>query len=112
MKTSNEAIPTEGSATYTGKAFRAKEVGDLTYNVNFQERNGEGKVTGLNVGTLNLDKGDIQNARISSTINQDEVRTYSLEFFGPKAEEVSGSMNLGDPDSNYGLAGSRGEIQK
>ncbi|WP_214644859.1 factor H binding protein domain-containing protein, partial [Glaesserella parasuis] len=36
--------------------------------------------------------------------------SYNLSFFGPNAEEIGGKMSL--DGNNYGLAGTRGEIQK
>ena len=38
-------LPSEGLATYNGKAFTANHDGELTYTVNFTDRTGSGKLS-------------------------------------------------------------------
>ena len=108
LKTQKDAIPNEGAATYSGKAFEGQTAGDLTYNVDFATRVGSGSVSGLPVGQVTLGEAKINGTALSGKANNNG--NYRLEFFGPNAEEIGGKMSL--DGNNYGLAGSRGEIQK
>lgn len=108
LKTQKDAIPNEGAATYSGKAFEGKTAGDLTYNVDFATRVGSGSVSGLPVGQVTLGEANINGTALSGKANSNG--NYRLEFFGPNAEEIGGKMSL--DGNNYGLAGTRGEIQK
>ncbi|MDO9795898.1 factor H binding family protein [Glaesserella parasuis] len=108
LKTQKDAIPNEGAATYSGKAFEGKTAGDLTYNVDFATRVGSGSVSGLPVGQVTLGEAKINGTALSGKANSNG--NYRLEFFGPNAEEIGGKMSL--DGNNYGLAGTRGEIQK
>ncbi|MGX2957600.1 factor H binding protein domain-containing protein [Ursidibacter arcticus] len=115
IKTELSALPLEGKATYTGQAFNASQNGSLSYTINFSERTGTGTISGIFVGDITLDKGNIEQGRISSTAslssNNSVEGSYELEFFGPKAEEIGGKLSIYN-NSDYGLAGTRGEIQK
>ena len=108
LKTQKDAIPNEGAATYSGKAFKGQTAGDLTYNVDFATRVGSGSVSGLPVGQVTLGEAKINGTSLSGKANSNG--NYRLEFFGPNAEEIGGKMSL--DGNNYGLAGTRGEIQK
>ncbi|KAE9533309.1 hypothetical protein A1D25_08305 [Ursidibacter arcticus] len=106
-------LPNEGSATYTGKAFQADQLGTLTYNVNFKERTGSGKLSGFDkLADITLEKGSI------GQINQNQINLYDnrlsslhgiaaeasmadgtkgkyvLGFFGPNAEEIAGEVYM------------------
>ncbi|WP_160585885.1 factor H binding protein domain-containing protein, partial [Glaesserella parasuis] len=108
LKTQENAIPNEGSAIYLGKAFKGQTAGELTYNVNFATRIGSGSISGLPVGQVTLGEANINGTALSGKANSNG--NYRLEFFGPNAEEIGGKMSL--DGNNYGLAGTRGEIQK
>ncbi|MEG9488436.1 factor H binding protein domain-containing protein [Mannheimia sp. HC-2023] len=118
LKTKVDAIPTEGKATYLGHAFDAYHTGSegqgkLSYNVDFGKRIGSGKVDSLrHEPNVVLAEGKISKGGISGKASSsfDSDGSYRIEFFGPNAEEIGGKMTLGK--DNYGLAGSRGEIQK
>ena len=131
LQTKEEGLPTEGRATYTGKAFSLENNGDLTYNVNFSERKGSGTITGFQkYGTITLEEAPLQVKPRSKQVGIKNGRatpeknvttsitheTYNLDFYGPKAEEIGGSVYFGDysgSDTNViGFGGTRGEIQK
>ena len=116
LHTNVNNIPAEGNATYNGKAFgRAKDIGNLTYTVDFNSTIGSGTVDGLDIGRVTLQSTSIDQNRLSGQASTESFTngSYNLSFFGPKAEEIGGQMNItGDTYDNYGLAGSRGEIQK
>ncbi|QIM67286.1 hypothetical protein A4G16_07850 [Mannheimia granulomatis] len=120
-----DKLPTEGRATYKGKAFDAHgdaglNGGSLTYDVDFSNRKGSGKVENEYGGHISLEQGNIENGGISSTAhrhhkdNSIESGSYNIEFFGPKAEEIGGKIEIngnGGTD-RFGISGTRGEIQK
>ena len=138
LKTETSSIPTEGTATYTGKAFNGtlaqeyKKVGTeewfgstrdkynfvdspkegiLSYKVNFADKTGSGSITGLG-NDIALAQGSISGAGISSTATQSyKSGSYSLDFFGKNAEEIGGKVSFDGKDV-VGFGGTRGEIQK
>ncbi|MGX2970451.1 factor H binding protein domain-containing protein [Ursidibacter arcticus] len=103
-------LPNEGSATYTGKAFQADQLGTLTYNVNFKERTGSGKLSGFDkLADITLEKGNIENIqmRVNDRNNVDiqgiksdasmidgTTGKYELGFFGPDAKEIAGEVYI------------------
>ncbi|MEG9530068.1 factor H binding protein domain-containing protein [Mannheimia indoligenes] len=121
-----EKLPTEGKATYEGKVFNyhgdtGHSGGFLTYNVDFTNRTGSGRVEGDWGMYILLDKGTIEKNTISSTTQQYYGEShyvnghYNIEFFGKNAEEIAGKIQT-DTDPNgrvesFGLAGTRGDIQ-
>ncbi|AGH37643.1 factor H binding protein domain-containing protein [Bibersteinia trehalosi] len=122
-----EKLPTEGKATYEGKAFNyhgdtGHSGGFLTYNVDFTNRTGSGRVEGDWGMYILLDKGSIEKNSISSTTHQYYGNShyvdgkYQIEFFGPNAEEISGKIQTDiDPNGrreSFGLSGTRGDIQQ
>ncbi|ERH26372.1 lipoprotein GNA1870 like protein, partial [Aggregatibacter sp. oral taxon 458 str. W10330] len=111
LKTKLDAIPTEGTANYSGKAFDAKNNGALDYNVNFANKTGSGTITGLG-NNITLEQGSISGSGISSSATQGyKSGSYSLDFFGKNAEEIGGKVTLDGKDA-VGFGGTRGEIQK
>ena len=111
LKTKLEAIPTKGTANYSGKAFDAENKGTLDYNVNFENKTGSGTITGLG-NNITLERGSISGTGISSTATQGyKSGSYSLDFFGKNAEEIAGKVIF---NGNYtvGFGGQRGKIQK
>ncbi len=115
IRTAQSELPVEGKATYIGQAFNVSQNGSLNYTVDFAERTGTGTISGIYVGDMILDKGNIEQGKISSTAslssNNSVEGSYELEFFGPKAEEIGGKLSIYN-NLDYGLAGSRSEIQK
>ena len=129
LKTQVANIPTEGTATYLGKAFHGainmtlpkpeesntsrviERAGTLSYTVNFADKTGAGRILGLGDQII-LNQGQISGSGISSTAKQDTLTgSYSLDFFGKNAEEISGKVSLDGKDA-VGFGGTRGEIQK
>ncbi|HHW7508219.1 TPA: factor H binding protein domain-containing protein, partial [Mannheimia haemolytica] len=125
LKTAEEAIPNEGTATYSGKAFNGtigsdydwetgftdKVIeGKVTYNVDFNNRTGSGKITGLGDDVI-LAQGEISGTGITSSAGQSyRSGQYSLDFYGPEAQEIGGKVTLGGKDT-IGFGGTRGDIQ-
>ena len=121
LKTTTDAIPMLGNATYKGKAFNGTYntsfygggliEGILSYNVNFTDRTGSGSITGLG-DTVNLQQGTISGTGINSTAQQGfKNGNYLLDFYGKKAEEVAGKV-IFDGKDTIGFGGTRGEISK
>jgi len=119
LETKRSAIDTLSTAgtvaTYTGGAFNGKQqqLGNLTYEVNFGTRVGSGTITGLTEsGTVKLLPSDIIGNEIGGEAEVQQLPNtkfyYELEFFGPKAEEIAGSVwTTGAPASEIGFAGAR-----
>ena len=105
LQTLNNAIPSEGSARYVGKAFNADNKGSLQYDVDFSNRTGQGEIIGINeIGTVQLNKGNFQVGTVSNTVKiqssaqlaeQPDIKGYyTVDFFGKNAEEVAGVATL------------------
>lgn len=103
--TPSSQIPTSGTAVYQGKAFSGYgSAGDLRYEVNFDNRRGEGRITGIaDTGTIELNRGYISDIKLgvktmrgieSSAYAGGYSGKYQLGFFGPNAEEVAGRVTL------------------
>ena len=106
--TPENAIPNAGTATYSGVAFGAFGKGDLTYQINFAEKSGEGRISNVidvkNVADIVLQKGQIQGNMIeSSAITENPKYTeyfeptqgkYIMGIYGPNAEEIAGKVVL------------------
>ena len=111
-----DKFPVEGKATYNGVAFDAKKQGELTYTVNFSERRGSGEITGLeHIGDITLHEADLYksvsegNMKIKGTASVESWRdeggvsgNYSVNFFGPNAEEIAGKITLGQGPYKWG----------
>ncbi|MBS6008477.1 MAG: transferrin-binding protein-like solute binding protein [Haemophilus parahaemolyticus] len=113
LQTKAEAIPSEGNATYTGKAFVSERyTGDLSYKVNFADKKGSGSIDNLgNYSSIQLEEGNINGNGISATASQNgNEGDYLLNFFGKNAEEIGGRANISG--KTIGFGGTRGEIQK
>ncbi|OOF87068.1 factor H binding protein domain-containing protein [Rodentibacter ratti] len=99
-------LPSEGNATYRGKAFTSTtHEGDLTYNVNFATRTGSGKLSNFNeIDDINLDEGRIGRANqgngqgfgieSSASMADGTKGEYELAFYGPNAEEIAGKAYM------------------
>ena len=103
--TPSSQMPTSGTAVYQGKAFSGYgSAGDLRYEVNFDNRRGEGRITGIaDTGTIELNRGYISDIKLgvktmrgieSSAYAGGYSGNYQLGFFGPNAEEVAGRVTL------------------
>ena len=135
VNTKEHSFPTEGKATYTGKAFNYGNDGNLIYNVDFTARKGSGKITGFEqFGAITLKEAPIQVKQLSKDVSisgsattektvlkdtawQTNGGLYSVNFYGPKAEEIGGGISLSgslehQAETNIGFGGTRGEIQK
>ena len=135
VNTKEHSFPTEGKATYTGKAFNYGNDGNLIYNVDFTARKGSGKITGFEqFGAITLKEAPIQVKQLSKDVGisggsattektvlkdtawQTNGGLYSVNFYGPKAEEIGGRISLSgsehQAETNIGFGGTRGEIQK
>ena len=123
LKTEINAIPSLGTANYSGKAFSSEaniglastsglyQEGLLSYDVNFKDRTGNGSITGLG-DTVKLQQGTISGTGISAIAQQGfRDGSYSLDFFGKKAEEIAGKVVFDGKDT-IGFGGTRGEISK
>lgn len=114
IETKSNNFSTEGRATYEGVAFDAKAQGKLSYTVDFAQRTGSGKITGLeHIGNITLEEGKIlklsdkdamgvQGKAIANDWNDIDGK-YSARFFGPKGEEIAGKATL--DQVNYELEG-------
>lgn len=147
LETLEKNLPLEGIATYEGGALAYERQGKLNYTVNFGTKEGQGTITEMpDIGTITLEKGTIgkrydRTMGISGNAVADNGKfndlrgSYSLDFYGPKAEEIAGTAHLRqnndmfyyDPEFrefnitpsgnsydsfNIGFGGTRGEIQK
>ena len=123
LKTEINAIPSLGTANYSGKAFSSEaniglastsglyQEGLLSYDVNFKDRTGNGSITGLG-DTVELQQGSISGTGISAIAQQGHRNgSYLLDLFGKKAEEIAGKV-IFDGKDTIGFGGTRGEISK
>ena len=123
LKTEINAIPSLGTANYSGKAFSSEaniglasttglyKDGLLSYDVNFNNRTGTGSITGLG-DTVELQQGTISGTGISAIAQQGYRNgNYLLDFYGKKAEEIAGKVVFDGKDT-IGFGGTRGEISK
>ena len=114
IETKSNNFSTEGRATYEGVAFDAKAQGKLSYTVDFAQRTGSGKITGLeHIGNITLEEGKIlklsdkdaigvQGKAIANDWNDVDGK-YIAQFFGPQGEEIAGKATL--DQVNYELEG-------
>ncbi|UOO82314.1 factor H binding family protein [Uruburuella testudinis] len=139
LVTQEHAIPTLGLATYVGKAMNASSVsGDLNYTIDFGKRTGSGVINGLNgrdisadiltdspisllegkLAKINLNGQSVMGVASTARVGDEAFGyangKYSLGLFGPKAEEIAGSVLFDgiDNDGKIGFGGQRGEITK
>ena len=110
IETKSNNFSTEGRATYEGVAFDAKAQGKLSYTVDFAQRTGSGKITGLeHIGNITLEEGKIlklsdkdemgvQGKAIANDWNDVDGK-YIARFFGPQGEEIAGKATL--DQANY-----------
>ncbi|OOH90792.1 hypothetical protein BMT54_03945 [Pasteurellaceae bacterium 15-036681] len=112
-----------GAAIYKGVAFNQDQQGLLTYNVDFANKQGYGEITGFDqYGKITLEKGNIGNLHTlnsnaqytfiedglgihgksvsEKSVDQNVLKHYDLQFFGPNAEEISGTVSY-SPNKSY-----------
>ncbi|WP_249182584.1 factor H binding protein domain-containing protein [Neisseria sp. Marseille-Q1983] len=113
--TPTKTLPAAGKATYSGAAFDGRNQGVLNYSVDFEERTGEGNITGLGEKVV-LNKGSITHIDHNNEIDGSHLEghgikgssnkgDYELGFFGANAEEIVGTVTEGT--NSIGFAGSR-----
>lgn len=107
-----QTLPIAGKFNYSGIASDGKTRGNLAYSVDFDSRKGSGKITGIG-SDINLNEASIGEVSHTNEIDNTEIKghgiqgsssrgNYALGFFGPKAEEIVGTVN----DGEIGFAGS------
>ena len=92
-------LPSEGLATYNGKAFTANHDGELTYTVNFTDRTGSGKLSNFkDIDDISLNSGEISSGsnmiKSSASMANGTQGEYELSFYGPNAEEIAGKAYI------------------
>ena len=108
-----QTLPTAGKFDYSGIASDGVSQGKLAYSVDFDSRKGSGKITGIG-SDINLNEASIREGSHTNEIDNTVIKghgiqgssnrgDYALGFFGPKAEEIVGTVN----DGEIGFAGSR-----
>ena len=93
------ALPSEGLATYNGKAFTSDHEGELTYTVNFTDRTGSGKLSNFkDIDDISLNSGEISSGsnmiKSSASMANGTQGEYELSFYGPNAEEIAGKAYI------------------
>lgn len=103
LETQDAHVPTIGRAAYTGEAFSLLTGdGKFDYLVNFDERTGSGKITGFNVGTLELAEGELTKVNldgksvtgVSSKVDGSVSGDYTLGLYGTQAQEIAGKGSV------------------
>ena len=108
-----QTLPTAGKFNYSGIASDGVSQGKLAYSVNFDNGKGSGTITGIG-SDINLHEASIREGSYTNEIDNTEIKGYGIQgssnrgdyalgFFGPKAEEIVGTVN----DGEIGFAGSR-----
>lgn len=107
-----QTLPTAGKFNYSGIASDGVSQGKLAYSVNFDNGKGSGTITGIG-SDINLHEASIREGSYTNEIDNTEIKGYGIQgssnrgdyalgFFGPKAEEIVGTVN----DGEIGFAGS------
>ena len=117
VNTTVEQIPASGKATYNGVAFDRTERGTLVYNVNFDSKQGDGRIEGIKrFGMITLNPANLSDigGGVGITGNArnlyNQPLRYQAEFYGNAAEEMAGQVvNTANQDV-VGFHGTRGEI--
>ncbi|OOH90793.1 hypothetical protein BMT54_03950 [Pasteurellaceae bacterium 15-036681] len=121
VNTTQQQLPTAGSATYKGVAFDETTKGDLTYHIDFGTKQGSGQITGFDkYGVIDLEQASISNIKNKTPgyrerfndnqlgiegkatsqikVDKDILDGYELQLFGPNAEEVGGFITSKEND--------------
>ena len=118
-ETNDLNIPDKGEARYKGTAFAGagySKNGTLDYTVNFGDRTGRGKITGLpGFRDITLEEAVLY-TRDGNTTGVDDGKarsadlgegSYSLTLFGPKYEEIAGDVYFDKKKQGIGIAGKK-----
>ena len=111
-----QTLPTSGKFDYSGIASDGASKGKLAYSVDFDSRKGSGKITGVG-SDINLHEASIREGSYTNEIDNTVIKghgiqgsssrgNYALGFFGPKAEEIVGTVDDRN-NGEIGFAGSR-----
>ncbi|OOS21683.1 hypothetical protein B0682_03275 [Moraxella lincolnii] len=115
-----EKLPTTGKFNYSGSGKIRSQFGaqdaKFSYDVDFANKTGSGSL-----GNITLSKGNITTQTLTSEIDNSPITTptiegkatdgslngdYGLAFFGPNADEIVGSVELGnDKEHVIGMFG-------
>lgn len=114
------SLPEAGQAVYVGKAFVEYEgrprLGDLNYVVDFTAKTGNGYISS-DISKIRLHTGEISSGSYVNELDGTKISgygiggdassvfgkgEYQLGFFGPKAEEIVGSVEFGDTSIGFG----------
>lgn len=116
---STEKLPTTGKFNYSGSGKIGTQSGirdaKFSYDVDFANKTGSGSL-----GNITLSKGNITTQTLPSEIDNSPITTpgiegkatdgslngeYGLGFYGPHADEIAGSVELGDKNDVIGVFG-------
>lgn len=116
------SLPESGRAVYVGQAFAEYDgklkSGDLNYVVDFLTKTGSGYISS-DVTNIELQKAKIVETSHTNELDRETISAYGIEgratstlgdgsyklgFFGPKAEEIVGSVDIGDTTISFGGA--------
>lgn len=133
FKTTSEALPTTGKATYKGYGFGSNNQYDFVYSVDFSRKVGSGDLLKMNSygGRVQLEESSLDKQAIKgqnligfggkAKALDGTIGTYQVGLFGPSAQEINGILNF-PSSSNFftnnegkieiGLSGTRGDITK
>ena len=111
-----QTLPTAGKFNYSGIASDGVSQGKLAYSVNFDNGKGSGTITGIG-SDINLHEASIREGSYTNEIDNTEIKGYGIQgssnrgdyalgFFGPKAEEIVGTVD-DQKNGEIGFAGSR-----
>ena len=111
-----QTLPNSGKFDYSGIASDGVSKGKLAYSVDFDSRKGSGKITGIG-SDINLHEASIREVSHTNEIDNTVIKghgiqgsssrgNYALGFFGPKAEEIVGTVDDRN-NGEIGFAGSR-----
>ena len=111
-----QTLPTAGKFDYSGIASDGASQGKLAYSVDFDNRKGSGKITGVG-SDINLHEASIREGSYTNEIDNTEIKGYGIQgssnrgdyalgFFGPNAEEIVGTVD-DHQNGEIGFAGSR-----
>lgn len=104
--TSANAVPAQGSATYTGSGMRAGEISPATFQVDFAAKTINGNIaSGDKFGSEIAMQGQIQNGGIKGAAQTGgQSGTFVGHFNGPAAQELGGIAQFADAklDASFG----------
>lgn len=103
-ETKFDKLPKSGTYTYTGKAFDKHNESDLRYQINFDNKTGEGKIAPLSGSDeITLQSASIQQSAfdrnapgIEGVASSPKIENgyYKLGIYGPDGEEIGGKLTF------------------